>query len=77
MNQSIVLYSTGCPACKTLKMLLDNAGVSYTENNSMEDMNALGFKSVPILNIGEEYMSYEEAKKWIKTYKKGASDEKQ
>lgn len=77
MNQSIVLYSTGCPACKTLKMLLNNAGVPYTENNSIEDMNALGFKSAPVLRVGEVNMPYDDAKKWIKLYKKGEFDEKQ
>jgi glutaredoxin len=77
MNQSIVLYSTGCPACKTLKMLLNNAGVPYIENNSIEDMNALGFKSAPVLRVGEVNMPYDDAKKWIKSYKKGEFDEKQ
>lgn len=77
MNQSIVLYSTGCPACKTLKMLLDNAGVIYTENNSIDDMNALGFKSAPVLRVDDTYMPYEDAKKWVKAYKKGELNEEQ
>lgn len=77
MNQSIVLYSTGCPACKTLKMLLNNAGVTYTENNSIDDMNALGFKSAPILRVGDIDMPYEDAKKWVKAYKEGELNEEQ
>ena len=58
MNENIVLYSTGCPNCKALKLLLKKAGVTYTENNSMDDMLALaaerGEKPLVVLADGIE-----------------------
>lgn len=71
MNKSIVLYSTGCPACKTLKLMLDKAGVPYIENNSIDEMSELGFKQIPVLRVEDENLDYIKAKKWIQEYTKG------
>lgn len=69
MNKSIVLYTTGCPACQTLKLMLNKADIAYTENHSVEDMQALGFTAVPVLNVGGINMNFNEAKKWIRDNK--------
>lgn len=67
---SIILYSTGCPKCVQLKMLLDSYGATYTINNSVDEMLALGFNTVPVLAVDGSYMNYGEAKNWvINTYK--------
>lgn len=73
MNKSIVLYSTGCSACNTLKLMLKNAGVEYTENNNIDEMLALGISQVPVLSVGGELMSYDNAKIWVQSNNKGES----
>lgn len=77
MDKSIVLYSTGCTACKNLKLMLKDAGVEYTENNNIEEMLALGISQVPVLSVDGELMSYDDAKKWVQSNNKGEADEKQ
>ncbi len=68
MDKSIVLYSKeGCPSCKSLKMMLNKARVKYTENNSLEEMTALGFVGLPVLSVDGTYLQYADAKKWILT----------
>lgn len=73
MHKSIVLYSTGCSACNTLKLMLKNAGVEYTENNNIDEMLALGISQVPVLSVDGELMSYDNAKIWVQSNNKGES----
>ena len=73
MDKSIVLYSTGCPVCKTLKLMLDKVGIEYTENNNTEEMLALGFTQIPILSVDGVNMPYDDAKKWVQSNNKGES----
>lgn len=67
----ITLYSTGCPNCKTLKSLLNQKEIVYTENNSTEEMLSLGFSKVPVLCVDGKYYEYQQAKIWVKNYSKG------
>lgn len=62
------LYSTGCPKCKILKKKLDDAGISYEENNNTEDMIKLGIEQVPVLCTDETLLGFGEAVKWIKEH---------
>ena len=73
MNKSIVLYSTGCSACNTLKLMLKNAGIEYTEHNNTDEMLALGISQVPVLSVDGELMSYNDAKTWVQSNNKGES----
>lgn len=73
MNKSIVLYSTGCSACNTLKLMLKNAGIEYTENNNIDEMLALGISQVPVLSVDGKLMSYDNAKIWVQSNNKGES----
>lgn len=73
MNKNIVLYSTGCPACKNLKLMLEKAGIEYVENNNVDEILALGITQVPVLGVNGELISYENAKKWVKLNNKGES----
>lgn len=77
MSKSIVLYSTGCNACNTLKLMLKNADIEYTENNNIDEMLALGISQVPVLSVDGELMSYNDAKTWVQSNNKGEADEKQ
>lgn len=61
---NIVLYSTGCPKCKVLKQKLDSKGISYTENNSVDEMLGLGITQVPVLSIDGALLQFKEAVTW-------------
>ena len=73
MSKNLVLYSTGCSACNTLKLMLKNAGIEYTENNNTDEMLALGISQVPVLSVDGELMSYNNAKTWVQSNNKGES----
>lgn len=60
-----VLYSTGCPKCKVLKMKLEQKGIEYEENNSVDEMIALGMMSAPALSVDGKLMDFKEANDWI------------
>ena len=64
-RNEIVLYSTGCPKCKILETKLQSNGIYYTKNTSVEDMEELGFTTVPMLKVEESYLTFGEAVKWI------------
>ena len=50
----MILYSSStCPKCKVLKMKLDKANVAYDTNQNMEDMEKLGIKSLPYLQLDD------------------------
>lgn len=63
--EEVILYSTGCPACGVLKKKLDEKRVRYVENNSVEEMTALGIKQVPVLKVGDRMMTLKEAVDWV------------
>ena len=71
INQNIILYSTGCVACKNLKMMLNKAGITYTENNSVDEMLSLGFTQLPMLSVDGVNMHYADAKTWVQKYIEG------
>lgn len=62
---TIVLYTTGCPRCKTLEKKLDEAGVKYETNNSVEEMLALGMSNVPVLSVDGWKLDYKAAMDWV------------
>ena len=61
----IVLYSTKCPKCLVLERKMRQQGISFVENNSVQDMLAFGFKQAPILSVDGELMGFKEANDWI------------
>ena len=67
---SAILYSTDGPKCKVLRQKLDEAGFRYTENNSVEEMLALGITQVPVLSIDGEMYDFTQAVKLANTYGK-------
>lgn len=62
---NIIFYSTHCPKCKVLKQKLDMKHVPYTENNSIEDMLALGIQTAPALSVDGELMDFAPAIRWV------------
>ena len=50
----MVLYSSStCPKCKVIKMKLEKAGIEYTVNENVEEMQKLGIKTLPYLQISD------------------------
>lgn len=64
--KNIVLYTTGCPRCKTLEKRLNEVGVSYETNNSVDEMLALGMNNVPVLSVDGWRLDYKAAMDWVK-----------
>lgn len=46
-----VFSSSTCPKCKVLKFKMDKAGMEYEVNENIEDMKALGIKTIPMLQL--------------------------
>lgn len=65
MQDNIILYSTGCPRCEVLKSKLTDKAISYTENNSVDEMTALGITQVPILSVNGTLYEFKEAVEWV------------
>lgn len=61
----IILYSTGCPKCNVLKKKLASRNISYTENNSVDEMLSLGIANVPVLKIDGTLYDFTQANAWI------------
>lgn len=51
--------------CNVLKMKLKAKNIAYEENNSIEDMVALGIESVPVLSVNGELKTFNEANDWV------------
>lgn len=63
-----ILYSTGCPKCKVLKQKMDAVGFTYQENNSVDEMLALGITQVPVLSVDGELYDFAQAVKAVNAY---------
>lgn len=61
----IVLYSTGCPRCGVLKKKLEQKGVDYQENNSVDEMLSLGITQVPVLSVDGTLYDFSAANEWV------------
>lgn len=62
----ITLYSSGCYNCKRLIERLNNTGIKYTISQDLTLIRQMGFDTVPILRVGDNYMTYKEAINWLK-----------
>lgn len=61
-NGNAVLYTVvGCPRCAVLKKKLIEANIPFDENNSEEDMRAMGIDELPVLYCNGTLMSFGEA----------------
>lgn len=67
----MIFYTTGCPLCKTLEMKLNQAGISYTKVEDVDEMERLGFQSVPVLYAKGKYRNFSEAMKFIDALMQG------
>lgn len=63
MDDKVIIYSTGCPNCKALKIKLQKSNIQYEEINDLMIMEAKGFQSVPMLEVNDTILNFTEAKK--------------
>ena len=61
----IVLYSNHCPLCNNLKEELDKNKITYTEENDVSKMIALGIDRTPRLGVDDKLLTYKEALQWL------------
>lgn len=61
----ITLYSTGCPNCLFLTAKLDQKGIKYEVNDSIEEMDSLGFSMAPMLKVDDKIYNFSEAVKYV------------
>lgn len=62
----IIFYSTHCPQCRGLEMLLKSKKLEYTECDDLEEMKKVGLQSAPALSVDGKIMTNVEAVKWLK-----------
>ena len=65
-NNKVIFYTTHCPKCTILEKKLKEKAIKYFKNDDMDEMLSLGFMSVPMLKIEEQYLNFEQAIKWLK-----------
>lgn len=59
------LYSTGCPNCLVLEKKLKEKGLDYEKIDDINQIQELGFRSVPVLVDDEKIMDFISAIKYI------------
>lgn len=60
-----ILYTSGCPRCKTLAKKLDEANIVYEKFSNVDEMINMGITTVPMLRVDDTMMNFSEAIKWI------------
>lgn len=65
MIKIIILYSNGCPRCNILKSKLIEKNITYEINNDLGVLVAKGFRTVPVLQVNDDFLNYVEAINWI------------
>lgn len=63
----IFLYTTGCPQCAILEKKLDIKKVPYKKITDFdtEELTSRGINSAPVLKVGETYLPFNLALKWV------------
>lgn len=62
----ITLYTTHCPKCNVIAKKLEQKNIPFEYNEDMEEIIALGYRTVPILKVDDQYLNFTEANNWIK-----------
>ena len=63
---NVVLYTTHCPRCNVISKKLEQAGIDFKTNEDISEIIELGFKTIPILKVDNDYLNFTEANTWIK-----------
>ena len=72
--EEITLYSTRCPKCKAVEILLHKKDVDFTLIEDSEKVVQVGEEhgiiSAPILKVGNEFLDFSKAVKYINTLRR-------
>ena len=66
---NVVLYSTGCPMCRSLEARLMAKKIIYEKETDMKVMEEKEFMAVPMLEVDGKIMNYAAAIEWLNNYK--------
>lgn len=61
----MTLYSTGCPKCNVLKQKLNEKNIQFELSEDIERIKERGFRSVPVLEVEDNFLDFSEAIKWV------------
>lgn len=61
----VTLYSTDCPRCKVLEKKLEQRGIGYVKNMSVDEMLALGMTQAPMLKVDDDLLDFAKANEWL------------
>lgn len=64
----IILYTTHCPVCKTLKKALDDNGIDYEVVDDYETMSKVGISNAPTLSVNGKLLKSSDAFKYCKKH---------
>ena len=67
--EKVILYTIGCPRCKTLERKLVEAGIDFEPFTDVDEMLKMGMEMVPVLEVEGRKMEFSEAMKWLKERK--------
>lgn len=65
----IKLYTIDCPKCKVLEKKLDAKGIIYEITKDKEEMAAKKMYDLPVLEVDNKILNFNEAVNWINTTK--------
>lgn len=62
----IILYTIHCPKCNVLEKKLQQKGIQFDIVDDEEIIMQKGFKSAPILVVGDTVLEFSKAIDWLK-----------
>lgn len=62
-----ILYTTHCPKCRVLVSKLTEKGINFAEETDENVMRSLGITDVPVLRVGERFLQFSEAIRWLQS----------
>ncbi len=73
--ENLTLYTNGCPKCNVIKSKLEAKNIPFTENTNVEELISLGIQSLPVLKVGDEFLSFVDANAWVNSQTSQSSQE--
>ena len=61
----ITLYTTHCPKCSVIEKKLQQKEIEYDIVEDIEEIEKLGYMTVPLLKIGDEILDFVKANEWV------------
>lgn len=61
----MILYTTNCPKCMALERKLIEKGFDFQYQYNVTLMQQKGFTTVPMLEVGDENLNFDQAMEWL------------